>query len=69
MMDILYNMKLKGHQWRNQICPKIRDKVNLLKKIQRRYQILPSGLNQFEVRGATYAYEVDLERKTCSCRL
>ncbi|CAI9297408.1 unnamed protein product [Lactuca saligna] len=31
--------------------------------------VLPSGLNQFEVRGATYAYEVDLERKTCSCRL
>ncbi|XP_023758503.1 uncharacterized protein LOC111906948 [Lactuca sativa] len=33
------------------------------------YQVLPSGLNQFELRGATDAYEVDLERKTCSCRL
>nr|KAJ0192741.1 hypothetical protein LSAT_V11C800426100 [Lactuca sativa] len=45
------------------------DKVNLLKKAQRHYQVLPSGLNQFEVRGAIDAYEVDLERKTCSCRL
>ncbi|CAH1436383.1 unnamed protein product [Lactuca virosa] len=27
---------------------KIRDKVNLLRKIQRHYQVLPSGLNQFE---------------------
>nr|KAJ0225689.1 hypothetical protein LSAT_V11C100036340 [Lactuca sativa] len=35
----------------------------------RHYHVLPSGLNQFEVRGATDAYEVDLERKTCSCRL
>ncbi|CAI9271151.1 unnamed protein product [Lactuca saligna] len=53
----------------NHICPEIRDKVNLLKKAQRHYQVLLSGLNQFEVRGATDAYEVDLERKTCSCRL
>nr|KAJ0197285.1 hypothetical protein LSAT_V11C700374720 [Lactuca sativa] len=53
----------------NHICPEIRDKVNLLKKAQRHYQVLPSGLNQFEVRGAIDAYEVDIERKTCSCRL
>nr|KAJ0217332.1 hypothetical protein LSAT_V11C300118470 [Lactuca sativa] len=69
MMDIVYNMKLKGQQWGNHICPEIRDKVNLLKKAQRHYQVLPSGLNQFEGRGAIDAYEVDLERKTCSCRL
>nr|KAJ0213759.1 hypothetical protein LSAT_V11C400190290 [Lactuca sativa] len=69
MMDRIYNMKLKGQQWGNHICPEIRDKVNLLKKALRHYQVLPSGLNQFEVRGAIDAYEVDLERKTCSCRL
>ncbi|CAI9279345.1 unnamed protein product [Lactuca saligna] len=49
MMERIYNMKLKGQQWGNHICPEIRDK--------------------FEVRGAIDAYEVDLERKTCSCRL
>ncbi|XP_023754692.2 uncharacterized protein LOC111903142 [Lactuca sativa] len=32
MMDRIYNMKLKGQQWGNHICPEIRDKVNLLKK-------------------------------------
>nr|KAJ0206594.1 hypothetical protein LSAT_V11C500244760 [Lactuca sativa] len=69
MMEIIYNMKLKGQQWGNHICPEIRDKVNLLKKSQRHYQVLPSGLNQFEVRGATDAYDVDLQRKTYSCRL
>ncbi|CAI9278555.1 unnamed protein product [Lactuca saligna] len=69
MMDRIYNMKLKGNQWGNDICPEIRDKVNLLNKAQRHYQVLPSGLNQFEVKGAIDAYKVDLERKTCSCWL
>nr|KAJ0204339.1 hypothetical protein LSAT_V11C500277040 [Lactuca sativa] len=69
LMYKMYNMKLKGQQWGNHVCPEIRDKVNFLKKTQRHYQVLPSGLNQFEVRGATDAYEVDLEKKTCSCRL
>nr|KAJ0207050.1 hypothetical protein LSAT_V11C500241920 [Lactuca sativa] len=69
MMDRIYNMKLKGQQWGNHICPEIRDKVNLLKKAQRHYQVLPSGLNQFEVRGEIDTYEVHLESKTCSCRL
>nr|KAJ0214871.1 hypothetical protein LSAT_V11C300132940 [Lactuca sativa] len=69
MMDRIYNMKLKGQQWGNHIFPEIRDKVNLLKKAQRHYQVLPSGLNQFEVRGAIDTYEADSERKTCSCRL
>nr|KAJ0207333.1 hypothetical protein LSAT_V11C500244800 [Lactuca sativa] len=50
-------MKLKGQQWGNHIFPEIRDKVNLLKKSQTHYKVLPSGLNQFEVRGATDAYE------------
>ncbi|CAI9265507.1 unnamed protein product [Lactuca saligna] len=38
MMDRIYNMKLKGQQWGNHICPEIRDKVNLLKKAQSHYQ-------------------------------
>ncbi|CAI9279321.1 unnamed protein product [Lactuca saligna] len=29
----------KGQQWGNHICPEIRDKVNLLKKIRRHYQL------------------------------
>nr|KAJ0188126.1 hypothetical protein LSAT_V11C900457930 [Lactuca sativa] len=69
MMDRLYNMKLEGQQWGNHIFPEIRNKVNLVKKSQKHFLVLPRGLNQFEVRGAAEAYEVDLERKTCSCRL
>nr|KAJ0196437.1 hypothetical protein LSAT_V11C700373310 [Lactuca sativa] len=59
MMDRLYNMRLKGQKWGNHICPEISDKVNFLKKVERHYH----------VRGVIDAYQVDLERKTCSYRL
>lgn len=69
MMDKVLNMKAKGQRQGNQICPKIRELLNEVKKRQRHYQVLPCGLHQFEVRGTRDAYEVDLERKTCPYRL
>lgn len=30
---------------------------------------LPNGLNQFQLRGSKEAFDVDLERKTYSCKL
>ncbi|KAL7615668.1 uncharacterized protein LOC111917421 [Lactuca sativa] len=69
MMDRVFKKKYKGQGWGNQIFPAIRELVNEIKKSQRHYHVLPSGLNQFEVRGTTDAYEVDHEESTCSCRL
>ncbi|CAI9282033.1 unnamed protein product [Lactuca saligna] len=69
MMERVFKKKCKGPGWGNQICPTIREIVNDIKKGLRHYQVLPRGLNQFEVRGTTYSYEVDLEERTCSCRL
>ncbi|CAI9268545.1 unnamed protein product [Lactuca saligna] len=46
MMDRIYNMKLKGQQWGNHICPKIRDKVNLLKKNSKALSASISFLNR-----------------------
>ncbi|CAI9264970.1 unnamed protein product [Lactuca saligna] len=69
MMERVFIMKAKGQGWGNQICPAIRELVNEIKKSQRHYQVLPSGLNQFEVKGTRDAYEVHLERRTCSCSL
>ncbi|CAI9265825.1 unnamed protein product [Lactuca saligna] len=69
MMERVFKKKCKGPGWGNQICPTIREIVNDINKGLRHYQVLPSGLNQFEVRGTTIAYEVDLEERTCSCRL
>nr|KAJ0209809.1 hypothetical protein LSAT_V11C400172910 [Lactuca sativa] len=47
MMDRIYNMKLKEQQWGNHIFPEIWDKVNLLKKIQRHYQLNRYGCDHF----------------------
>ncbi|CAI9301626.1 unnamed protein product [Lactuca saligna] len=69
MMERVFKKKCKGLRWGNKICPTIREIVNAIKKILIHYQVLPIGLNQFEVRGTTDAYEVDLEERTCSCRL
>ncbi|XP_023761650.2 uncharacterized protein LOC111910090 [Lactuca sativa] len=69
MMERVFNKKCKGLGRGNQICPTIREIANEIKKGLRHYQVLPSGLNQFEVRGTTDAYELDLEERTCSCRL
>nr|KAJ0198842.1 hypothetical protein LSAT_V11C600333870 [Lactuca sativa] len=69
IMEKVFNKKYKGLRWGNQICPTIREIVNEIKKGLRHYQVLPSRLNQFEVRGTTDSYEVDLEERTRSCRL
>ncbi|XP_023737311.2 uncharacterized protein LOC111885278 [Lactuca sativa] len=33
------------------------------------WQVLPSGLNQFETRNLAESYDVDLDKKTCTCRV
>lgn len=53
----------------NKVCPAIRLLLNDLKKHQRYWQVYASRLNQFEVRSGVEGFTVDLERKTCSCRL
>ncbi|CAH1453343.1 unnamed protein product [Lactuca virosa] len=43
--------------------------INELKIQQRYWQVLPSGLNTFETRNLGEFYGVDLEKKTCTCRI
>ncbi|CAH1436434.1 unnamed protein product [Lactuca virosa] len=50
-------------------CPSITSLLNQLKKDQRYWQVLPTGLNQFETRNLAESYVVDLDKKTCSCRV
>ena len=52
-----------------QVWPAIRLLLNDVKKHQRYWHVYASGLNQFEVRSGVEGFVVDLERKTCSCRL
>ncbi|KAL7597701.1 hypothetical protein Lser_V15G24582 [Lactuca serriola] len=65
-----FNLSMKGSAWPEfKPCPTIRTLLNKLKKAQRYYQVLPTGLNQFETRNLAESYVVDLDKKTWSCRV
>ncbi|XP_023742979.3 uncharacterized protein LOC111891128 [Lactuca sativa] len=65
VMERIYNLKIKGISWPDyKPCPAITLLPNQLKKAQRYWQVLPSGLNQFETRNMVKSYVVDLDKKT-----
>ncbi|CAI9303710.1 unnamed protein product [Lactuca saligna] len=67
MMNKLFTAKLNG--WSSDVSYEIRLKLNELKLNQMFWEVLPSGLNQFETRSRSEAYDVDLDMRTCSCRM
>lgn len=67
MMERMF--KMNGRGWTTDISPWVRHKLNDLKMKQRYWEVLPSGFHKFETRCAGDAYEVDLEKRICSCRL
>ncbi|XP_023754652.2 uncharacterized protein LOC111903098 [Lactuca sativa] len=70
VMERQFHLSMKGSSWPDfEPCPSIRSFLNQLKKAQRYWQVLPSGLNQFETRNLAESYVVDLDKKTCSCRV
>ncbi|XP_023770486.1 uncharacterized protein LOC111919104 [Lactuca sativa] len=70
VMERLYNLNMKGCSWPDFIpCPSITLLLNKLKRDQRYWHVLPSGLNQFETRNLAESYVVDLDKKTCTCRV
>jgi len=69
MMERLYNLRLEGQRWGNHVCPNIREDLNELKHHQRNWHVMPGGLSHFEVRGTNESFAVDLDSRTCSCRL
>ncbi|XP_023755031.2 uncharacterized protein LOC111903502 [Lactuca sativa] len=70
VMQRMCSLRQKGSGWGHlDVCPNIRLALNELKIQQRYWQVLPSGLNTFETRNLGESYGVDLEKKTCSCRI
>ena len=67
MMDKLYQGPFKA--WSAEVSPSIKGKLNELKHDQRNWQVYPSGMDQFECKSGVESYKVDLENKTCDCRL
>ncbi|XP_023737242.2 uncharacterized protein LOC111885194 [Lactuca sativa] len=67
MMNKLFTAKLNG--WSSDVSPEIRLRLNELKVNQRFWEVLPSGLNQFETRSRSKAYDVDLDKRTYLCMM
>ena len=67
MMEKLF--KSPQRLWSSEVSPAIRLKLEILKRDQRFWQVLPSGMEKFETRNGREAFEVDLEKRTCSCRV
>ena len=55
--------------WDDVYCPKTRFTLEKNKKEHRFWSTTYSGNNQFEVKNGPHGYVVDLNEKTCSCRL
>ncbi|CAH1420674.1 unnamed protein product [Lactuca virosa] len=70
VMERQFNLTIKGCSWPDyKPCPVIIILLNQLKRAQRYRQVLPTGLNQFETRNLAESYVVDIDKKTCSCRV
>ncbi|CAI9283815.1 unnamed protein product [Lactuca saligna] len=68
-MERMYRMLLEGQSWGNlKICSSIRLKISKLKKQQRFWGVIPSGVQKYEVRIGNDGYAVDLNNNTCGCR-
>ncbi|CAI9267628.1 unnamed protein product [Lactuca saligna] len=68
-MERMYRMLLEGQSWGNlKICPSIRLKISKLKKQQRFWGVIISGVQKYEVRIGNDGYAVDLNNNTCGCR-
>ncbi|CAH1448762.1 unnamed protein product [Lactuca virosa] len=67
MTNKLFTTKLNG--WLSDVSPEIGLRLNELKVNQRFWEVLPSGLNRFETRLGSEAFDVDLDKRTCSCRM
>ncbi|XP_076935466.1 uncharacterized protein LOC143602139 [Bidens hawaiensis] len=50
-----------------EVCPATKKKLEVIKKKQRHYDVIPSGNNIFEVRSAKNAYVVKIQEQTCNC--
>ncbi|XP_076934335.1 uncharacterized protein LOC143600567 [Bidens hawaiensis] len=69
IMERNYTMSKKSLNWEGNVCPAIRDKIRDRSKNSRKWIVIPSGGNMFEVRDGYEAYSVDLDNRECSCRL
>ncbi|GJX63051.1 hypothetical protein Tco_0295951 [Tanacetum coccineum] len=68
IMERMKKMKDKHLELKDEICPNIRKKIEIIKDKHRNWRVIPSGKYFFEVRNGFEAFRVDEKNKTCTCR-
>ncbi|KAD4179897.1 hypothetical protein E3N88_28488 [Mikania micrantha] len=62
----MFSMAKKSKSFKHEVCPRIRKKLEDMKKLQRHYDVIPGSNNIFEVRSEKYAYAVKIEEQSCT---
>ncbi|KAK1439423.1 hypothetical protein QVD17_05241 [Tagetes erecta] len=67
VMRRMFSMSKKSKSYQNEVCPRIRKKIEVIKKLQRHYDVIGGGSNIFEVRSEKNAYAVNIQEQSCTC--
>ncbi|CAI9294403.1 unnamed protein product [Lactuca saligna] len=69
MMDRFYNLKELAKKWEGDVCPFAIKKLEEFGEDLKFWRVHPSGHNEFEVRNGLESYGVNIEKRSCACRL
>ncbi|GJS78556.1 calcium/proton exchanger [Tanacetum coccineum] len=69
LMQILVSINRIARTYKDIITPSIRKRIELLKEEQRFWIVIPSGFQELEVRKGHGAYGMNIQLRTCMCRM
>ncbi|CAI9302910.1 unnamed protein product [Lactuca saligna] len=69
MMDRFYNLRELAEKWEGDVCPSAIKKMEEFGEDLKFWRVHPSGQNEFEVRNGLESYGVNIEKRSCACRL
>ncbi|KAD5508225.1 hypothetical protein E3N88_15928 [Mikania micrantha] len=68
VMHRIFLMAKKAESLKQEVCPRIRKKLEDISRKQRYWKVVPSNNIIFEVRNEKDALVVNIEEQTCTCR-
>nr|KAJ0194483.1 hypothetical protein LSAT_V11C800430660 [Lactuca sativa] len=69
MMDRFYNLRELAEKWEGSVCASAIKKMEEFGEDLKFWRVHPSGKNEFEVRNGLESYGVNIEKRSCACRL
>ncbi|XP_023740456.1 uncharacterized protein LOC111888537 [Lactuca sativa] len=69
IIDRFFHITDKCNKWMSNVCPDVLKKMNLFGKYMRFWMVIHSQGSVFEARFNYESFKVDLEARTCTCRL